>query len=282
MRCWACGAAAEPDPSWLPVALHRCPGCGLLFAPGRRPEDLRALYDAGYFEEYPGGEDYEDDRRQRRHEADIRIDLVRRFSTGGRLLEIGAAAGDFVAAALEAGFAPMGVEPAADLARRATERTGVEVLTGFVEDVELARETFDVVCAWHVVEHLSEPRAALSRLLNTLRPGGHLLVEVPNIQSIQARRLREHWANFDIAHHVGHYTPAALRELLRHAGFEIVLEETFPMRRYLRPGRALRPVELAAAAKEVAVLRANPLGSHPVKHEMLRAVGRRPARATAP
>jgi 2-polyprenyl-3-methyl-5-hydroxy-6-metoxy-1,4-benzoquinol methylase len=275
--CWACGVPAVPDPSWLPIELHRCPACGLLFAPERTAEDLQRLYDTGYFEEYPGGESYEEDPAQRRYEADRRIELVRRYRTRGRLLEIGAAAGHFVEAAAEAGFEPTGVEPAEDLARRASERLGLPVLAGFIEEVDLPDGSFDVACAWHVVEHLSDPRPALERVRAMLRGGGHLFVEVPNIASVYARRRGKGWANLDLRHHVGHYTPAALRALLERAGFSAVETETFPMRGYLRPGRALRPREAAAAVKEAALLRAHPRRAHPWRHEMLRALARAPS-----
>ena len=56
------------------------------------------------------------------------------------------------------------------------------------------------------------------------------------------------------------------------SGFTVVATETFPMRGYLRPGRALKPREVAAAAKEAALVRAHPLRAHPWRHEMLRAV----------
>jgi 2-polyprenyl-3-methyl-5-hydroxy-6-metoxy-1,4-benzoquinol methylase len=271
VACWACGAAAAPDPAWLPIELHRCPACGLLFSPDRSASDLQRLYDAGYFDEYPGGEGYEEDPAQRRYEADRRIELVRRYRTHGRLLEIGAAAGHFVEAARDAGFDPTGVEPAEDLARRATERLGLPVLAGFIETVDLPDDSFDVACAWHVVEHVSDPLPALERVRGMLHAGGHLLVEVPNIASVYARRRGKGWANLDIRHHVGHYTPAALRALLERAGFTVLATETFPMRGYLRPGRALRPREVAAAAKEAALLRAHPRRPHRWKHEMLRA-----------
>jgi 2-polyprenyl-3-methyl-5-hydroxy-6-metoxy-1,4-benzoquinol methylase len=264
------------------VRLHRCKTCGLLFAPDRHADELQELYDARYFDEYPGGESYEEDPAQRRYEAARRVELVRRYSRNGRLLEIGAAAGHFVEAARAAGFDPMGVEPAAALAQEATERLGIPVVSGFIEDVDLPVHEFAVACAWHVVEHLSEPRHALGRLRNALIPGGHLFVEVPNIASVQAIRRRQHWANLDIRRHVGHYTSSALCALLKRAGFEVLTTESVPMRAYLRPARALRPVELAAAVKELAIVRSHPLRAHPWKHEMLRAVAIVPARADLP
>lgn len=277
VRCWACGADAAPDPSWLPVRLHRCSACGLLFAPEPSADELQDLYDEGYFEAYPGGESYEQDPEQRRYEAARRMQLVRRFRRGGRLLEVGAAAGHFVEAARAAGFDPTGVEPAAELAQAATERLGLPVVAGFIEEVDLGAGAFDVACAWHVVEHLSDPHDAMVRLREALVPGGHLFIEVPNIASVQARRRRQAWANLDIPRHVGHYTSEALRALLQNAGFHVLMTETVPMRTYLRPARALRPVELAATLKELAILRAHPLRPHPSKHEMLRAVATAPA-----
>ena len=208
------------------MRLHRCGECGLLFAPDRNAGELQDLYDARYFDEYPGGESYEEDPAQRRYEAARRIELVRRYRRSGRLLEIGAAAGHFVEAARDSGFDPIGVEPAADLARAATERLGVPVLAGFIEEVDLPDGEFDVACAWHVVEHLSEPHHALVRLRDALVPGGHLFVEVPNIDSVQATRRRQHWANLDIGRHVGHYTSSALRALLEGAGFDVLMTET--------------------------------------------------------
>jgi 2-polyprenyl-3-methyl-5-hydroxy-6-metoxy-1,4-benzoquinol methylase len=272
--CWACGARAEPANLWNVPELHlmRCPSCGLVFTSERDSAELQRLYDEGYFESYPGGESYEADPAQRLYEANRRIEFVRRYVPRGKLLEIGAAAGHFVEAARDAGYEPVGIEPAADLARRATERVGVPVLAGFLEEVELPDGEFDVACAWHVVEHIIDPHNALVRLRKTMKPGATLLVEVPNIESVQAKRRGARWANLDLRHHVGHYTPAAIRALLTNAGFRDVTTETFPMRGYLRPGRALRPIELAAAVKEVATVRAAPWKAHPTKHELLRAV----------
>jgi 2-polyprenyl-3-methyl-5-hydroxy-6-metoxy-1,4-benzoquinol methylase len=243
-----------------------------VFAPQRTAEDLKRLYDVGYFDAYPGGESYEEDPAQRAYEASQRIEFVRRHRQSGRLLEIGAAAGHFVKAAQRSGFEPTGVEPAEELAARATHRLGIPVVAGFIEEIELPQDHFEVACAWHVVEHLSEPLTALDRIRQSLRPGGHLFVEVPNIASVYARRQGLRWANLDIAHHVGHYTPSAMNALLERAGFRVLDTHTLPMRAYLRPGRAAQPIEIAAAVKEIAILRTLPRRPHPDKHELLRAV----------
>jgi SAM-dependent methyltransferase len=143
--------------------------------------------------------------------------------------------------------------------------------------VDLPDRSFDVACAWHVVEHLAEPRAALQRILRALRPGGHLLIEVPNIGSVRAARAKERWLYLDPEHHVGHYAPATARRMLESSGFEVLETQTFPMLGYVRPAAAVRPAALAVWARDLVELRANPRGAHASKHELLRVVARAPA-----
>jgi 2-polyprenyl-3-methyl-5-hydroxy-6-metoxy-1,4-benzoquinol methylase len=270
--CWACGADSARDESWLPAELNRCPSCGLLFAPERTAEPLQDLYADGYYEDYPGANDYLGDDGQRRYDARRRVAFIRSHGARGRLLEIGTATGHFLTEAHAQGFEVVGVDPDEGLARRVAERTGLEILPGFVETVELPEHDFDAICAWHVLEHLFTPRLALERLASVLAPGGRLFLEVPNISSVLARRQRMNWLNLDIEHHVSHFNPASLRALLERAGFEVELMHTVSMRQYLSLRRSLRPLELAAALRELAVVRSGPRSSHPSRHEMLRAV----------
>jgi 2-polyprenyl-3-methyl-5-hydroxy-6-metoxy-1,4-benzoquinol methylase len=276
-RCLVCGAGAAQDESYRPLELYRCTSCGFVFPRPRDSAELQELYGDVYFDEYPGGEAYEEDERQRRYEARLRVALVRRYLTSGRLLEVGAAGGHFLDEARDAGFECVGLEPAPGYAESARERFGLDVRAGFVEDADLPAASFDVVCAWHVVEHLADPRAALERVRTLLHEGGHLLVEVPNIDSVYAKRRRARWFNLDPEHHVGHYSRASLQALLLATGFELLAMETFPMLGYVRPARALRPGNVAVQAKELLDVRTRPRSPHPSKHELLRAFARRPS-----
>lgn len=270
--CWACGAAAPlaADIDWGPV--HRCPVCGLLFQPELGATDVQHLYDESYFEQYPGGGSYDEDERLRRYEASLRLRFVSRFAAPGELLEIGCATGHFLAAARDAGFAARGVEPSAEAAARARERHGVDVVAGFAEDVELEPGAFDLVCAWHVLEHIPAPAGVLDGFARALRPGGLFALEVPNVAGVQARRLGVRWPHLDLAHHVAHYGPGSMRRLLERTGFDVIHVETFPGTGYLPARHALRPAMVANYAIEAVRLRAVPRRPHPVRHELLRVV----------
>jgi SAM-dependent methyltransferase len=274
--CWACGAQAHLDGSYTPAELYRCPACGFLFSALRTTDELRELYDAEYFDDYTGGESYEQDAAQRRYESRLRVELVRRYCESGRLLEIGAASGYFLEAAKAAGFSVLGIEPVAEVAERARQQLGVDVSVGFLEDIELEDGSFDAVCAWHVLEHLSDPGDALARVARALSPGGYFFAEVPHIDSPAARRRKLAWRPLDLRHHVGHYNASAITALLERSGLDVVHIETFPFLGYVRPLRALHPLVAGAQVKETLFLRTIPRRPHPSKHELLRVVARAP------
>jgi SAM-dependent methyltransferase len=58
-----------------------------------------------------------------------------------------------------------------------------EKIVGDLQTADLHGRTFDLVICWDVLEHLAKPEAAVSRLASWLRPGGALVVGVPNLWS---------------------------------------------------------------------------------------------------
>jgi SAM-dependent methyltransferase len=60
-----------------------------------------------------------------------------------------------------------------------------DAIVGDLETVQLDEESFDAVLCWTVLEHLERPEIALRNLARTLRPGGLLIVGVPNVWSLK-------------------------------------------------------------------------------------------------
>jgi SAM-dependent methyltransferase len=89
--------------------------------------------------------------------------------------------------------------------------------------------SFDVVTAWHVVEHLQDPHALVREVQRILRPGGLFVVEVPNFASWQARLGQDRWFHLDVPRHLLHYTPHALLQLLNHYGLRVVTSHSFSL-----------------------------------------------------
>lgn len=273
-RCWLCGGEVSIDPAYSSIPYFRCADCGFLFDAQREIGELHEIYGDEYFDQYPGGEAYDADPAQRSFEGKQRLKWLKKRVLGGALLEIGAADGSFLAEATIQGFDCIGVEPAPGPAARARDQRGLDVRTGFLETVELPDRRYDAVCAWHVLEHLTTPHEAVRRLRSLTADVGRLFLEIPNIESIQARAQGPGWFHLDPANHVAFYSPAQLSRLLEDCGFQLVEVDTISAFSHLRPGRALRPRELAARALTSARERALAGRPHAWKHELLRAVAK--------
>jgi SAM-dependent methyltransferase len=111
----------------------------------------------------------------------LRFDLVRRMlpADARTVLEIGAGQGS-VGAELARRYDYLGVEPDRSSFEVAARRIGERgrVLNSTLEELP-SRETFDLVCAFEVLEHIEDDRAALAAWIERVTPGGRLLLSVP-------------------------------------------------------------------------------------------------------
>jgi SAM-dependent methyltransferase len=99
--------------------------------------------------------------------------------------------------------------------RAAREAYGVGLQQAGIADAAVEPGSVDAVTLWHVLEHVDDPAAALARVTSWLRPGGVVLVGVPNVASLQARLAGGRWFHFDAPRHRTHFTPRGLDALLR-------------------------------------------------------------------
>lgn len=217
LRPWVAAPAAEPGLGAVP--LRRCAACGT--AVTAAPSGA-ALYESGAYNPGPP--------RGARLAAPLlrAFDAQRlRFARGAvpppaRLVDAGAGRGRFVAHARAAGYDATGVEPSARGVAGARESYGVALQAAGIDDADVPAGGADVVTLWHVLEHLDDPAGALATLHGWLRPGGALVVGVPNLGSWQARVGGTRWYHLDLPRHRTHFTVAGLRAALARAGFEVV------------------------------------------------------------
>jgi SAM-dependent methyltransferase len=275
-RCPLCAAASTSSSAFAGTSLLYCADCEFAFLDWQESQQPYGdgLYDDEYFERYLGG-NYLAQGDQRRHESRVRLGLLETVTPApARLLEVGAAAGFFLDEARSRGYEGVGIEPNAAMAAYAREQLDLDVRTGRLGEVELTRRSFDAACAFHVIEHLADPLGAVREMSEHLRPGGHIMIEVPNAQSASARRMGASWRLLDLPHHLGHHSPRSLRGLLASVGLEPVLIDTVPFAHY---SPAWRPVARARAALEGMRAGAPPsIKPHPWAHQLLRCIARRP------
>ena len=155
-----------------------------------------------------------------------RLWMLRRggVAPGARVLDAGAGRGRFVATARAAGYDASGLEPSARGVQAAREVYGLELQRAGIEDARVEPRSYDAVTLWHVLEHVEDPGAVLEIVGAWVRPGGVLLVGVPNLASAQAGAGRGRWFHLDVPRHRTHFTADGLRRLLARTGFEVVGE----------------------------------------------------------
>jgi 2-polyprenyl-3-methyl-5-hydroxy-6-metoxy-1,4-benzoquinol methylase len=202
----------------------KCGGCSLVFLnPRPTPEVLSAYYNEIY--------DYDPHvyRNSVEEQKEWLLQLIERFrpAPAGRLLEIGCSYGFFLDAARREGWDVDGIELSDRAASFARKELGLSVVGATIS--ELCEEQplpYDAVVAWHVIEHLTDPRKFLEQIAALVRPGGILALRTPNIESAVAKLAGRAWEWMSPPDHIYLFSARTLCRLLRACGFEILLIET--------------------------------------------------------
>ena len=102
---------------------------------------------------------------------------------------------------------------------------GYEVLQGDLMDIDTDawKGRFDLIIMQQVIEHLHEPRAAVRKAWNLIRPGGILSIETPCTDAWDARLFRRrHWGGYHLPRHFYLFTRKSLARLLTENGYEVI------------------------------------------------------------
>ena len=199
-----------------------CKECGLV-RQDTRPVSPGEFYDSAYYatDNPKGGySNYFLDADVNRLTFQRRLRAIeKRLGRRGRLLDVGAALGDFVLEAQAAGWQAEGVEVSGYAAARARGR-GAVVHAGLLEQLRLPGSRFDVVTLYDTVEHLTDPVATLREIERLLVPGGLLHLVTPNVGGFQARALRDKWYHYKPGEHLFYFSPTTLRAAIERAKLE--------------------------------------------------------------
>jgi 2-polyprenyl-3-methyl-5-hydroxy-6-metoxy-1,4-benzoquinol methylase len=206
-------------------------------------------------------EEYLRHQRSRYLSAQAVLETVKRRRPSGRLLDVGCATGDFLAAARDMGFEAEGLELSSwstEIARGRGFRVHQKRLAALAHE---SPETYDVITLMGVIEHFDEPRVEVGHLVRLLKPGGLLVLWTGDVDSSLSRILGRKWWYWQ-GQHIQYFTRRSLRHLMQTAGLDVVAIHLFPfaatsgtisnsLRRYrlqkplnwlLRPFFAVKPV----------------------------------------
>lgn len=229
--CNLCGSQnrrliAEKDRDGAALTTVMCEGCGLVYThPMPSNAEVAQYYGEDYRTSYKGSF-----RPPLKHTYRSGIRCLERFdrlkeflSPGVKILDLGAGSGEFTYLLRRRGLDAQGLEPNDGYGTFARDTLGLPIKIGTYETADFEADSFDIITAHHVIEHLVDPTDAFGVLAGWLKPGGVLIGEVPNIDATyHAPATKFHFA------HVYNYSPATFIAMAAKAGLACIDLITVP------------------------------------------------------
>ena len=140
------------------------------------------------------------------------------YKPNGKILDIGCGNGTFLSFMKDIGWRTFGTE----ISQKAVDnalKNGHNVFLGNISDANYSDEYFDVVTLNNVLEHIPEPVRLLKEIYRILKPGGELIICVPNFSSFSRKIFNKYWDALVIPEHLHHFTSESLKRLAEVSGF---------------------------------------------------------------
>lgn len=144
--------------------------------------------------------------------------LLNGIHPDSHVLDVGCGRGVMLRAMLDLGYTAHGVELTEEAAAGVDPRAEIRIASDLAQ-AGYETNSMDAVVLWHVLEHLPHPGKTLAEIRRILRPGGRLILAVPNFASWQAGRAGADWFHLDLPRHLYHFSPETLSILLHRYGF---------------------------------------------------------------
>lgn len=196
-------------------------------------DELAAYYPAGYwFQPHDAASQAAEIYRRLVLQDHVRFvdSSLRRAKLTGPVLDVGPSGGLLARLLRDRGRKVVGLDNSREAASIAWRVNGVPVVAGDLLTAPFAEGSFAAVTMFHVLEHVEEPGLFLDAARHLLKPGGRLIVQVPNAASWQFLILGEAWNGLDVPRHLWNFRDTDLEWLLRDRGFNVFRRKHFSLR----------------------------------------------------
>ena len=270
IRCPYCGS--DQASQYRKVAdIVKCSACNLVYLRTRPTKDA-------FYEIYQSYANSKSHMRLPGSIAEAKVHGLRRewfvnesqnfcSKKNGTWLDIGCGWGALLMYSRELGFSPLGIEITRNCLDFATMQLQIPVSNSQFTDSVASENSCQDISMVHDLEHIPDPKATLSKIFETLVPGGIFCGIVPNIESYCSELQKEEWVWLDPTHHYVHYSPVTLKQKLEEGGFVIerfytavgdgidyftnVLNKEFPLKNTDELGQIRHELELNGKGEEI-------------------------------
>jgi 2-polyprenyl-3-methyl-5-hydroxy-6-metoxy-1,4-benzoquinol methylase len=197
-----------------------CEACAFCFV---SPPPMKDAYDRFYREAY--SHYYSQIHRKEQTEPIVetewekdrfnRIEQYKKID-GASVLEIGPGNGRFLSLVTRRGGICSAIEPSREF-RNSLAKNGISIVGDFLEDVNSSKR-YTIICAFQVLEHFHNPRAAVDKIFDLLEDDGIVILDVPNIWK-PFRNLDRYFLRYV---HLSYFSPDSLTRLLMTSGLELL------------------------------------------------------------
>lgn len=211
-----------------PFKILECKECGLLYTTPRPNKDEIGRYYKS--EEYYSHQENKEGFIPKVYEKVKSVNLKNKYGIAtegkekGKALDIGCGVGDFLHTMEQHGWDCTGVEPSEDAKVIAKKRIKGQLLSS-EEQENLPDSSFDIITMWHVLEHVDDIRWQIQQLHRLCKPGGRIIIALPNYKSYDGQYYKAEWAAYDVPRHLNHFNKETLIKILEESGLRHVKTE---------------------------------------------------------
>jgi 2-polyprenyl-3-methyl-5-hydroxy-6-metoxy-1,4-benzoquinol methylase len=147
--------------------------------------------------------------------------LLSHYTTPGKVLDVGAAAGFILQGLLDAGWQGQGIEPNPSMAHYAQQTLNISVEVGTLEQCQ-PKDSFDVIMMIQAVAHFFDLQTAFAVASQHTKPSGFWLIETWNRESWMAKLLGKNWHEYSPPSVLHWFSPNSLAQFSTRYGFQEV------------------------------------------------------------
>lgn len=223
------------------LEIKKCKNCGHIFSVRNQEINNSDLYKRDYYKETHQNffaDCYSDYGSRNKKSKKLKnfsktIKLIKKYSTDGRLLDVGCATGIFLDMCQHSDFNVSGVELSTYAADYARNNFSLDISNTTLEESNFEDGSFDVITMLDLIEHVPDPSKVLEKSNALLKQGGFLYILTVNENSLMTKladliykvsrgKISKPVELLHPVHHIHHFSKKTLKKTLKNNGFEIV------------------------------------------------------------